>query len=159
MRGKRSGFTLLELLMVVIIIAILAAVALPQYLRVVERSRAAEALTMLAAIRGAELRFRAQDPDGQYTTLENLDIEIPGIEGGVVGAPDPAVWGYAANELDPADNPVASAARNGGAHDGDSINIDLNTGTICADNADAAKVWEVQECTTSGGGGTPPPTG
>lgn len=40
---RRNGFTLVELLTVVIIIALLSAVALPQYEKVVERSRFAKA--------------------------------------------------------------------------------------------------------------------
>ena len=65
--GKR-GFTLLELLMVVIIIAILASIALPQYVRATEKMRASEALQILGAARGAEDRYRAQSPTNVFTS-------------------------------------------------------------------------------------------
>lgn len=46
----RKGFTLIEVLIVIIIIGILATIALPQFKRTVERARRGEALSNLAAI-------------------------------------------------------------------------------------------------------------
>ena len=53
-----GGFTLLETLIVVFIIVILFSIALPQYLKAVERSRMAQAVSLLANVAQAqEIKF------------------------------------------------------------------------------------------------------
>ena len=54
LKKNAGGFPLLELLIVVIIIGILAAVAVPQFNRSIRRSRAAQAVIMVGAIMNAE---------------------------------------------------------------------------------------------------------
>lgn len=70
---SKKGFTLIELLIVIIIIGVLATLAIPQYTRFVERARAAEALTMIGALKTGEAAYRTDS--GSYTTnLTLLDI-------------------------------------------------------------------------------------
>jgi type IV pilus assembly protein PilA len=57
---KREGFTLIELMIVVAIIGILAAIAIPNFLRFQLRSKAGEGKVNLAAIRTAEEGYYAE---------------------------------------------------------------------------------------------------
>ena len=73
--GKNAGFTLIELLVVVLIIGILAAVALPQYQKAVEKSRAAQALSLLKSFAQAFQSYYMAN--GEYpTTFDQLDLEM-----------------------------------------------------------------------------------
>ena len=80
---NKKGFTLIEMLVVVLIIGILAGVALPQYTKTVEKSRVAEVLLNAAALEKAidiyvltngypndTVRFINQSPDAV------LDVNI-----------------------------------------------------------------------------------
>lgn len=83
---NKKGFTLIELLVVVLIIGILAAVALPQYTTAVEKSRSAEALTLMDAIAKSAERYRLQK-DEWPSNFNNLDIEVPKAPGSTSSNP------------------------------------------------------------------------
>lgn len=71
-----KGFTLIELLVVVLIIGILSSVALPQYTRAVQKSRATEAYTNIKSLAKAQNVYYLAN--GAYTNdLNNLDIGMP----------------------------------------------------------------------------------
>jgi len=80
MKNIRQGFTLIELLVVVLIIGILASIAIPQYFKVVEKSRVAEAQNMFTSIRSGQERVVART--GVYTNnFGNLDIVLRNASG------------------------------------------------------------------------------
>ena len=123
---KEAGFTLLELLMVVIIIGILATMAMPAYFKTTERTRASEALSILGTIRGAELRYKAQDPNNKYTTsLDALDTSVPGS----TGQPLSSIWTYSISGTDAGANAIAT--RKGSTTYTGTVEIDLDSGATC----------------------------
>lgn len=80
MKINKKGFTLIELLVVVLIIGILAAVALPQYRRAVEKSKAAEALTILkSASQSVELYYMLHNDYPKNAT--DFGFEFPSLTG------------------------------------------------------------------------------
>ncbi len=81
LKQNRGGFTLMEVLIVVVVLAVLAGLAVPMYTASVEKSRKAEALAALGALRQSELRFFAQT--GAYTNaIANLDFDPASVAGG-----------------------------------------------------------------------------
>jgi prepilin-type N-terminal cleavage/methylation domain-containing protein len=75
MHINRKAFTLIELLVVVLIIGILAAIALPQYQKAVEKSRAVQLKTLVKNVAAAmEIYFLV---NGEYPTrFDQLDISL-----------------------------------------------------------------------------------
>ncbi len=79
----KRGFTLLEILIVIIIIAILATFAIPQYIRAAKRAIASEAISVIGSIKGALARYYQEYgtlPPREFSSEEGswpLDIDNP----------------------------------------------------------------------------------
>lgn len=76
---KRSGFTLIELFIVVLVVAILAAIAIPILSKNIEKSKTGEVISILNLIRMAEKDyFLDSKPVKTYTTdFSLLSIDNP----------------------------------------------------------------------------------
>ncbi|MCK4590884.1 MAG: prepilin-type N-terminal cleavage/methylation domain-containing protein, partial [Candidatus Latescibacteria bacterium] len=68
----QKGFTLVELMIVVVIVGILAAVAIPMYRGSVEKARASEAEAALGTIRSSERVYHAEH--GVYYGADNASV-------------------------------------------------------------------------------------
>ena len=114
MRGKR-GFTLIEVLIVVIILGILATIAVPQFGAIVEKSRAAEVATNIAAIRTGYEVWRLEN-DGNFPAYANLAAINVGLDCQITAS---ARWTYATTGG--ADTYTITATRVGGPNPGTTI--------------------------------------
>lgn len=106
MVNNKSGFTLLEILVVIIIVGVLASVAMPQLFRNVERSRATEALASLGAAKRS-IEACAMQFNNVFTTCNSFAN---------IGMQDPSY----------------NAATNASAHFGYGIVVAANSFTITA---------------------------
>ncbi|MBN1912845.1 MAG: prepilin-type N-terminal cleavage/methylation domain-containing protein, partial [Candidatus Omnitrophica bacterium] len=72
----RKGFTLLELIIVIIIIGILASLGFIQYTKTLEKSRSGEAKQILGQIRSAQITYY-QEYNAFATAMNNLYVNAP----------------------------------------------------------------------------------
>ncbi len=77
-RSLNPGFTLLELLVVLIVVGILAAIALPSFLNQANRARQAEARTYISAVNRAQQAYRLENL-AFAPTLGLLALGIPAV--------------------------------------------------------------------------------
>ncbi len=90
MRYYRKGFTLLELMIVVIVIGILASLAVPRFITVASKARKGTATAMLSAVRGSVFRYYAENSETWPTAMGELDLNMSAGTGwsfNVINAP------------------------------------------------------------------------
>jgi type IV pilus assembly protein PilE len=94
--SRARGFTLIELMVVVVIVTILLAIAVPSYMQQIRQSRRTEAKTALLDLAGREERYLTTNPSGYTITPANLGYSAFGI---------PIADGY--YEINPAQSCIA----------------------------------------------------
>ena len=85
-RTSPRGFTLIELMVTVAIVAIITAVALPSYQNSVIKSRRADAMAGIAAIQQSQERWRGNN-QSYSTSLTELRVTAPALYGLTITAP------------------------------------------------------------------------
>jgi len=113
--GKK-GFTLVEVLIVVIIIGILAAIGVPQFADSIEKAKGGEARAGLGHVQTGEKVYYAERET--YTTaLSDLDISLT-----------QRYWSFSIGNSSSTQY-LATAVRSGGTRSGQTLNMDQD-GTI-----------------------------
>ncbi len=79
--NRRAGFTLMEVLVVIVLVGVLAALALPRFLKTTDERYRREIKTTLEEIRAANDVYRLEH--GQFTpNLNNLPMQNPNARSG-----------------------------------------------------------------------------
>ena len=129
-RRRSGGFTLIELVVTISIIAILAAVALPRYISLQTQARTAKMQAIYGGVRSASALAHAQAIATNGTALPTVSMEGTNVTQ-VNGYPTADAAGIiTALQLDATNDQVAISA--GGALAGSTITIDINGATVPA---------------------------
>ena len=151
-RAGQRGFTLIELMIAVVVVAILAMVALPAYQDSIHRNRRSEAVTALMAVQQAQERWRSNHSryanDGEMTASPTADPPGLGLPATTssgyygIAISEPSVAGYIAT--------ARAVAGTSQAKDGDCKvlavrmaggNLSYGSGSGTVDWADPGRCW------------------
>jgi len=88
---SKVGLTLIELLMVIVIVGVLAAIAVPMYSGYMQRARRADAKTALEQVRAAQEMWRAEK--GSYAIDDGGGTAVTKLRT-TMGAPNTTISNY-----------------------------------------------------------------
>ena len=129
-KKKNRGFTLIEILVAVLILSLLVAIAVPSYMRAVERSRTSDPINTLKSIAKAEQVQKLRV--GEYTNqTQNLDLELRDYPAGNTVAGDTFEGQYYTYKVYGEDEAAATAGRKTTDEaDFYELSVDYGTGEI-----------------------------
>lgn len=129
-KKKNRGFTLIEILVAVLILSLLVAIAVPSYMRAVERSRTSDPINTLKSIAKAEHVQKLRV--GEYTNqTQNLDLELRDYPAGNTVAGDTFEGQYYTYKVYGEDEAAATAGRKTTDEaDFYELSVDYGTGEI-----------------------------
>ena len=130
MNGRTHGFTLIELVITISIIAILAAVALPRYITLQTQARTAKMQAIYGGVRSAAMLAHAQAIASNATAAATVPMEGANITQVNAYPTADAAGIVTALQLDTTGDQVTISA--GGAAAGSTITIDINGATTAA---------------------------
>lgn len=74
--SKKFGFTLIEMMVIVLIIAVLAAVAVPEYQRAVTRTHFVQGITAIKSVIDSQQLYYLEN-SAYATTMDDLTLSLP----------------------------------------------------------------------------------
>lgn len=122
---RRRGFTLLELLIVIIIIGLLASIGIVQYAKAVATTKNSQAKAILGEMRKAALAYQSLNGSWPSSTTITVDLDSDGTSDVVFAPPSSTdfTWSIAAGTGRAVKTATAGAGVN-------SWTINLSNGTL-----------------------------
>jgi len=136
-----QGFTLIELVVILIIIGILVSLGMPQYIITVERARATEGIYVLGVVRHTQLRyFQAVNRFIDNCVIDET-LSDPDCAGLDITAPTPRFFSNPAAQLFAGFSIVGTVTRNNNSRSGffgPYVLYIAGNGNVCCDDAGVA---------------------